>query len=169
MEFIERLKKSRKCVFCNFKFQISDTKKKKYQDLRKFVLYRGIHCFILMNRYPYNNGHLMIIPYLHEAEITNLQCGVQEEIMRLTGEAVKILKSVLKCEGANCGMNIGYAAGAGVANHIHMHVVPRWRGDSNFMPVVGNVKSMPEYLEETYKKLKPAFDRISQQVSKSVS
>lgn len=116
-----------------------------------------------MNKYPYNNGHLMIVPYAHKAEICNLSGDVQKEMIHLTGESVRILKKVLRCEGANCGMNIGKVAGAGIAGHVHMHVVPRWMGDSNFMPIIGNAKSMPEYLEATYKKLKPYFDKICQQ------
>ena len=114
----------------------------------------------MMNKYPYNNGHLMVIPYAHKSEISDLNAGVQQELIYLTGESVRILKKVLRCAGANCGMNIGKVAGAGIANHVHMHVVPRWQGDSNFMPVIGNAKSMPEYLKTTYKRLKPEFDKL---------
>jgi ATP adenylyltransferase len=113
-----------------------------------------------MNKYPYNNGHLMVVPYIHKAGISDLGESVQREMIRLTGESVRILKKVLKCEGANCGMNIGRVAGAGIADHVHMHVVPRWMGDSNFMPIIGDAKSMPEYLEATFKKLKPEFQKL---------
>ena len=160
MKFIEKARKGHKCIFCNFKFQISDTKKKRGKDMKDLILYRGISCYIMMNRYPYNNGHLMVIPYAHKAMIDKLEPWVQEEFIRLTGESARILKKVLKCDGVNCGINIGHAAGAGIAGHIHMHVVPRWQGDYNFFPVIGNAKSMPEHLEATYKKLKPAFDKI---------
>jgi ATP adenylyltransferase len=111
----------------------------------------------MMNKYPYNNGHMMIVPYSHKSEISDLTRDEQCEMMQLAGKSVKILKKVLKCAGANCGMNIGKAAGAGIAGHVHMHVIPRWQGDLNFLPVIADVKSMPEYIEETYKKLKPHF------------
>lgn len=160
MEFIKKAVKGHKCIFCSFKFQISDTKKKILLDSKALVLYRGVHCYVLMNRYPYNNGHLMVVPYGHIAEICDLPADSQGEMMRLTGESVRILKTALKCEGANCGMNIGSVAGAGIDGHLHMHVVPRWKGDSNFLPVIGDTKSMPEYLKTTYAKLKPHFDRL---------
>ncbi len=148
MKFIERPKKSKGCIFCKVR-------------TKKDILYFGENCFIMMNRYPYNNGHLMIIPYAHESEITDLTPAAQFEMMWLTGESVKILKKVLKCQGANCGMNLGSVAGAGIVGHVHMHVVPRWLGDSNFMPIIAGTKSMPEYLEATYKKLKPAFVKLA--------
>jgi len=103
----------------------------------------------------------MIVPYAHKSEILNLGTEVQRELIRLTGESVRILKKALKCAGANCGMNIGNVAGAGVAGHVHMHVVPRWLGDSNFMPVIGDVKSLPEYLGATSKRLRPYFDKLT--------
>lgn len=149
MKFIERAIKGKgcACIFC-----------KKRPEM---VLHRGRYCYVLMNLYPYNNGHLMVVPVAHKPEISDLNLETQKELMFLTGESVKILKKVLKCAGANCGMNIGKIAGAGIAGHVHMHVVPRWTGDSNFMPVIAGAKSMPEYLEVTYKKLKPAFDKIA--------
>ena len=120
-------------------------------------MHRGKTCFVMMNRYPYNNGHLMIVPYKHAGDLSMLDRPTQAELIELTARSVKMLKKVLKCEGANCGMNIGHVAGAGIADHVHMHVVPRWRGDFNFLPVIGDTKSMPEYIETTFKKLKPYF------------
>jgi len=155
MEFIENARREKGCVFCKIAKQKKNPEKK--GDL---VLYRGVTCFVLMNRYPYNNGHLMVIPYDHIAELGDLEELTMLEMMWLTGKSVAILKKALKCQGANCGANIGSVAGAGIAGHVHMHVVPRWAGDSNFMPVVGNAKSMPEYLKATFKRLKPHFDKI---------
>lgn len=155
MEFIENARKGHGCVFCEFGVRSS-----KFEDKKRLILFCGKHSFIILNKYPYNNGHLMIVPYDHKAEICDLGGDVQKEMIYLTGESVRILKKVLRCEGANCGMNIGKVAGAGIAGHVHMHVVPRWVGDSNFMPIIGDTKSMPEYLEATFKKLKPEFDRL---------
>lgn len=154
MEFIEKARKGRGCVFC-------EVIKSGGRSKKGLILYRGRYCFVIMNKYPYNNGHLMIVPYAHKSEILNLGTEVQRELIRLTGESVRILKKALKCAGANCGMNIGNVAGAGVAGHVHMHVVPRWLGDSNFMPVIGDVKSLPEYLGATSKRLRPYFDKLT--------
>ena len=155
MKFIEDAHKGRGCVFCGRR-----RRKTEVGSRKNLILYFGEFCFVMMNKYPYNNGHLMVIPYAHKSEISDLNAGVQQELIYLTGESVRILKKVLRCAGANCGMNIGKVAGAGIANHVHMHVVPRWQGDSNFMPVIGNAKSMPEYLKTTYKRLKPEFDKL---------
>ena len=155
MEFIEKARKGRGCIFCkirNSKFEIRNKK--------NLILYFGKHCFVMMNKYPYNNGHLMVIPHQHKGEIGEMDAATQHELMFLTGKSVKILKKALKCAGANCGMNIGLAAGAGIVGHVHMHVVPRWVGDSSFMPIISGTKSMPEYLKTTYKRLKPEFDRL---------
>lgn len=148
MKFIEKAKKGYRCIFCE-------------NNKRNLVLFKGRCCFVMMNKYPYNNGHLMIVPYEHKAEILDLKPDTQKELINLTGQSVRILKKILKCDGANCGMNLGRVAGAGIAGHIHMHVVPRWQGDSNFMPVIADTKSMPEYLSKTYKKLKPEFDGVT--------
>lgn len=172
MEFIEGARKGRGCIFCKCVAQdfspanISRPKGLRYRSSKasfattSLVLYRGKYCFVMMNKYPYNNGHLMVVPYIHRSEILNLRSEIQQELIWLTGESVRILKKVLKCQGANCGMNIGNVAGAGIVGHVHMHVVPRWLGDSNFMPVIGNARSMPEYLSATFKKLKPEFDKL---------
>lgn len=149
MEFIEKAGKGRGCVFC------------KIQSEKNLILHLGKHCFVMMNKYPYNNGHLMVIPYRHKGEISDLDSMAQQEMIHLTGKSVKILKKALKCAGANCGMNIGRAAGAGIEGHVHMHVVPRWVGDSSFMPIISGTKSMPEYLKTTYKRLKPEFDKLA--------
>ena len=155
MAFIKKARSGHECIFC--KYQRKAQRKRARKNL---LLYFGEHCFIMMNRYPYNNGHLMVAPYVHSGEISKFKPAVHEELMRLTGLSVKILKKALGCGGANCGINVGHVAGAGIAGHIHMHVVPRWLGDSNFFPVIADTKSMPEYLEETYDRLKPYFEKM---------
>jgi ATP adenylyltransferase len=124
------------------------------------VLHRGAACYILMNLYPYNTGHLMIVPYAHTADLSALDAAVAEELFALTRQSVGILTAVLSPHGFNIGMNLGRTAGAGIDEHLHMHIVPRWQGDSNFMPVVGGTKLIPEALDQTYAKLRPRFDQL---------
>jgi ATP adenylyltransferase len=127
------------------------------KDQERQVLYRGESCFAIMNRYPYSNGHIMICPYAHLADIYDLTPPVAEEFMRLMREAARILKEIFKADGLNIGMNIGQAAGAGVRDHLHCHLVPRWTGDSNFIAVLADVRTIPQHLEETYRTLLPHF------------
>jgi ATP adenylyltransferase len=110
-----------------------------------------------MNRYPYNNGHLMIVPYRHCADLDQLSPEDSLEIMQESQRTTRILRGRFGAEGCNLGINLGKAAGAGVADHVHLHVVPRWVGDTNFMPVLADTKVMPDYLESTYEKLVPFF------------
>jgi len=130
------------------------------EDRKNLVLFRGQHCFVLMNRYPYSNGHLLILPIAQKAELDLLSKEESAELMQLTTACVQIVRSILHADGANCGINLGKAAGAGILGHVHMHVVPRWVGDSNFMPVIGGTRCMPEYLEATYDKLLPSFQGL---------
>ena len=132
------------CIFCN--------KPNEKQDRKNLILYRGSAGFIIMNRYPYANGHLMAVPYRHTNDIFTLNEAERLEIMDLTIICTEILK-MLKPEGFNIGMNLGKIAGAGIDDHIHFHVVPRWNGDTNFMPVIGETKVIPEYLDQTYLRL----------------
>ena len=127
------------------------------KDEDNLILYRGKHNFILMNLYPYNSGHLMVAPYRHAAAIDELTDEERNEHFKLVSLGVSVLKKVMKPEGFNIGLNIGRVAGAGVDKHIHSHIVPRWNGDTNFMPVIGDTKVVNEALEETYKKLKKEF------------
>lgn len=129
-------------------------------DHKNLVLFRGPHCFVLMNRYPYSNGHLLILPNAHKADLIDLNSAEQAEMLKLTAESVRILKEILHTDGANCGINVGKAAGAGILDHVHMHVVPRWIGDSNFLPILSGTRCMPEYLEATYEKLLPGFQGL---------
>ncbi|MGH9667078.1 MAG: HIT family protein [Bryobacteraceae bacterium] len=137
------------CIFCAI--AQSD------RDGENFVLYRGRHNFALLNLYPYTSGHLMIAPYEHAATLEAAHAETLEEMMRLTRAAEKNLRIVYRPPGINLGMNIGEAAGAGVVGHIHMHVLPRWLGDANFLSVVGETRVLPETLAATWEKLRQAF------------
>jgi ATP adenylyltransferase len=150
-EYVKKVFKMKGCVFC------SALKQKK--DKPFFVLYRGKSNFILLNKYPYTPGHLMIAPYEHldSPELSDKKST--EELIELLKKSLKILKKVYNPQGFNTGMNIGQSAGAGVADHYHLHVIPRWIGDSNFMPLVGKTKVVLEDLHTTYDRLLPHFQK----------
>ncbi|HLH26641.1 MAG TPA: HIT domain-containing protein [Chloroflexota bacterium] len=127
------------------------------RDHANLILYRGPRAYVLMNLYPYNSGHLMVAPYAHGGDLVALPAPTADELFALTQRAVGALSAEYHPDGFNVGMNLGQAAGAGVPNHLHLHVVPRWNGDTNFMPVVGDTKVLPESLEQTYDRLWPRF------------
>jgi ATP adenylyltransferase len=129
-------------------------------DAANLVLYRGATCYAIMNLYPYNTGHLMIAPYTHTADLPGLDAATAGELFDLTRRSVELLGAALAPHGFNIGMNLGRTAGAGIDEHMHMHIVPRWNGDANFMPIVGGTKLIPEALDQTYAKLRPLFDNI---------
>ena len=126
-------------------------------DRENLVVYRADLAYVLLNLYPYNSGHLMIAPYVHEGDLTRLDGNVAASLMALSQKSVAALESAYHPQGFNLGMNLGRAAGAGVPDHLHVHVVPRWIGDANFMPVVGETKVLPESLEQTYDRIRPFF------------
>lgn len=132
------------CIFCK--------KPKEGNDKDNLILYTGETSFIIMNRYPYSNGHLMTVPYKHTNNFSDLTREERLELMDLTAKCLDILQ-VIKPEGFNIGMNLGRTGGAGIDDHLHFHIVPRWSGDTNFMPVIGDIRVMPEYLEDTYETL----------------
>lgn len=140
----------RPCVFCDLPAQGDDP--------AAYILYRGARAYVIMNLYPYNNGHLMVIPYAHVDALTALDEATMSEMMVLAARAQTVIQERMHPQGFNLGMNLGRAGGAGIAEHVHLHVVPRWIGDTNFMPVVGDVRVMPQHLDETYALLKPGFD-----------
>lgn len=144
--------KDQGCIFCE--------KPKLNDDREMLILYRGDHAYVMMNLYPYNNAHLMLAPYDHLKDPTELSMDTKTEIMALVDHAIKILRNTLQAEGFNFGANVGKAAGAGIEEHVHYHLVPRWAGDTNFMPVIGHTKTVIEGLKETYDSLKPEFDKI---------
>jgi ATP adenylyltransferase len=129
-------------------------------DAAAHILYRGTTCYVLMNLYPYNTGHLMVTPYAHTADLPGLDAATAAELFELTRQSVALLGQALAPHGFNIGMNLGRTAGAGIDEHLHMHIVPRWNGDANFMPIVGGTKLIPEALEQTYAKLRPLFDTL---------
>jgi ATP adenylyltransferase len=128
-------------------------------DRETLLLKRGAVCAVIMNRYPYNNGHLMIAPYRHTEHLEELSAEESREMMQLTTLSIRVLKEVMKPEGFNIGMNLGEIAGAGLKDHLHSHVVPRWGGDTNFMPVLADTRVIPQALLELYDRLHPPFHR----------
>jgi ATP adenylyltransferase len=133
------------------------------RDRVNLLLYRGQHAYVLMNLYPYNSGHLMVAPYAHGGDLTALAESVANELFALTRLAVAALRDEYRPEGFNVGMNLGRPAGAGVPDHLHIHLVPRWNGDTNFMPVLGGTKVLPESLEQTYDRLVRRFPAPAEQ------
>ena len=138
------------CVFCSIAASPD-------QDASNFVLHRGQHAFVLLNLYPYITGHLMVVPYQHTSEFDSVPKEITDEMMDLAKRSQTALRAVYSPSGFNMGMNLGSAAGAGIADHIHIHLLPRWSGDTNFMTTVGESRVIPEALEVTYQKLKEKF------------
>jgi ATP adenylyltransferase len=139
------------CVFCDAQAE---------EQAAPLMLYRGATCFVILNLYPYNNGHLMVVPNRHVAALALATPEELTEMMRLTQAAEMALTEAYRPQGINVGMNLGRPAGAGIADHMHIHAVPRWTGDTNFMSVVGNVRVLPEDLEATAQRLRPLFAKI---------
>jgi ATP adenylyltransferase len=137
------------CIFCRFA--------QEEDDAANLVAYRGQRAYVVLNRFPYNSGHLMIVPYQHTSEFGALPPETLTELMGLMGLCLEALQSAFAPDGYNAGMNLGSIAGAGIADHLHLHVVPRWGGDTNFMPVLADVKVMPELLQDSYDKLVEAL------------
>lgn len=142
-------KKEKGCIFCR--------RVRRKKDRADLILFRGEGNLVIMNLFPYTSGHLMIVPYRHVAGLSGLTGGEAAEMMNLATRAVEAMKKGLRPDGFNLGMNLGRAAGAGVAGHLHLHVVPRWSGDANFMPVVGRTKVFSVGLQKTYELLYPHF------------
>ena len=141
------------CIFCNLA-KLGDDEKAR-------IVYRGQHCFIILNAFPYTSGHVMVVPFAHLDELQKLPTAVAHEMIELSQRMEQVLRRVYRPEGINLGMNIGKAAGAGVAGHVHMHILPRWTADSNFISVVGETRMLPETLDQTYAKLKPALAAVA--------
>jgi ATP adenylyltransferase len=149
MTYIENAKKEAGCVFCNAQA--------KQDSSENLIAFRGKFSYVILNRYPYTSGHLMVIPFVHVPNLESLDSETRAEMMELTSQCTTILKNIYKTESFNVGVNIGEAAGAGVLGHVHIHIVPRWAGDTNFMTSVGDTRVLPESLEDTYKKIKTSF------------
>jgi ATP adenylyltransferase len=127
------------------------------RDEAHFVLHRAAHGYVLLNLYPYNSGHILVAPYIHEGDLTRLSPEVGHQLFDLTQQAVAALRLEYKPDGFNVGLNLGRSAGAGLPDHLHVHVVPRWNGDTNYMPVVGQTKVLPEALDQTWRRLRRHF------------
>lgn len=143
------------CVFCTALSADSS------EDKAYLILHRGTHCGVIMNLFPYNNGHLMVVPYAHQPTFEDLTSEALTEIMTLVNRATRTLREAMNAEGFNVGVNLGKIAGAGIGDHVHMHVVPRWTGDTNFITAVGHVRCIPESLKDSYDKLKAVWDRTA--------
>ncbi len=143
-------KKEKGCVFCN--------RLKTKDSVKNLIVYRGKKCIIILNKFPYNTGHTLIIPKRHIGQLEKLTVAESIEFMALTQQTVKFIKKIFKPDSLNIGMNLGRSSGAGVPGHLHMHVVPRWIGDTNFMPVIGKTDVISIPLEPCYKALKKEFD-----------
>jgi len=141
------------CIFCPEGDGLSDEE--------RLILHRGRTTMVMMNKYPYNNGHLLVAPWRHLASLQELSEDEMLDIMRWVRACTVILKRVMRPEGFNVGLNLGAAAGAGVEDHLHFHIVPRWPGDTNFLTVFADVRSIPEHLQQTYAKLRPEFEKES--------
>lgn len=144
------------CLFC----QVAQIE----QDRETYVLYRAEHCFVILNRYPYNNGHLMVVPYRHVPSLETLSSETAAQLIGLVQQSLGILRDVYQPDGFNMGVNEGQAAGAGIEEHIHFHIVPRWSGDSNYMSVIGDTRVIPELLEESFQQLAPRFAELESSI-----
>lgn len=148
-EYIGRDKNNEGCAFC-LALEEQDSPE-------NLIVYRGENCFVILNLFPYTSGHLMVVPYTHTNQFSDLPAETLNEIMLLVQKAVRVMEEVYHPQGFNVGLNLGSAAGAGIAAHMHMHVVPRWQGDANFMSIIGQTRVMPEDLGQTYQRLSDAW------------
>jgi len=143
------------CIFCQMAAETSEA-----SDERNLIVHRGVFSFVVLNRFPYTSGHLMVVPYAHAAQLNAIEEDAASELMRLTRLAETHLRAIYRPDGLNVGMNIGESAGAGIAGHIHMHILPRWSGDSNFMTTIGETRVLPEDLNVTWRRLRAAFTTV---------
>jgi ATP adenylyltransferase len=141
------------CLFCE--------KPKTEDDRTALILHRAEHCFVMLNRYPYNNGHLLVVPYQHASSLQHISRDASAELMYLVQRSLGFLRDLYQPDGFNLGVNEGQAAGAGIAEHVHFHIVPRWAGDSNYVSVLGETRVIPELLEETYTGLRPCYEALA--------
>ncbi len=150
MEYILTPKSEDGCIFCNAL--------KQPDGPENLIVHRGPKAFVMLNRFPYTSGHLMIVPYEHQPSLEFLEADSRADIMDLASRAIQVLQLIYTPQGFNLGMNIGSAAGAGVLEHVHLHVVPRWVGDTNFMSSVSQTRVLPELLAETYRRVREAWE-----------
>lgn len=151
MKYIQKYKKEEGCVFCDVQ-EAPDN----HENL---IIFRGELAYVIMNRFPYTSGHILVIPYIHKANLEELDATTRAEMMELVTKSMTVLRGIYHPQGFNMGANIGEAAGAGIAPHVHLHVVPRWSGDTNFMSALGETRVLPEALEDTYRRVREAWGK----------
>lgn len=149
MEYIENSTREDGCIFCNAQ--------EKEDSAENLIAFRGERAYVILNRYPYTSGHLMVVPFEHKASFEELDPPTRAEMMELTTQCMAVLRQLYNPQAFNMGANIGEAAGAGIKEHVHVHIVPRWAGDTNFMSAVGDTRVLPESLETTYERVKKGF------------
>lgn len=152
MEYIMRNEAAPGCIFCKA-LQQED-------NLVNLIVTRGKTAFVILNRYPYTSGHIMVVPNAHQPSLELLDAETRGEMMELVSRSLQVMRAVYKPEGFNVGVNIGAAAGAGVTDHVHIHVVPRWAGDTNFMSTLAGARVLPEALDDTYRRLREAWEAV---------
>lgn len=152
MKYIRSDKQKDGCVFCN--------ELKKVDGPENLIVERFNHSCAILNRYPYTSGHMMVVPFEHRATLEDLSDETLAEIMRVTVKVMKVLRKVYSPQGFNIGVNVGEAAGAGILEHVHLHIVPRWSGDTNFVSILGNVRVLPETLEDSYSNIKSEWQKL---------
>jgi ATP adenylyltransferase len=157
LDYITGPKDKSYCVFCRH----AEETRANPDNADSLVLATGAHAYVVLNRYPYNNGHLMVVPYQHTSTLTDLGPDELSELMLFTQRSEQVLRDAYPPEGINIGVNLGRAAGAGIEEHLHVHLVPRWNGDTNFMTVVGETRVLPEDLPSTARRLRPIFAKRS--------
>lgn len=151
MEYIRDPNRLDACVLC----QVQDQP----DGLENLIVYRGQRAFLILNRFPYTSGHLMVVPNEHWSNLEDLDQETRAEIMEMASDCIQVLREIYYPEGFNVGINIGEAAGAGITEHIHLHIVPRWQGDTNFMSTLGQTRVLPETLEDTYQQVKSIWTK----------
>ena len=155
MTYIQNPHKAENCVFCHA-LTLPDGDE-------NLIVTRGQFCYVILNRYPYTTGHLMVVPFEHIEKLEDLTSETRAEMMELTTHCVQVLSKVYHAQGFNVGANLGSAAGAGIPKHMHFHIVPRWQGDTNYMAAIGNTRIMPETLEDTYRRVSEAWKNLEDQ------
>lgn len=151
MEYIKNPRKEKDCVFCILH--------ERPDGPENLIVFRGQRAFMILNRYPYTSGHIMTVPFIHQSTLEDLDPETRAEMLELATVGMQVLRRIYKPQGFNLGVNIGEAAGAGITEHVHLHVVPRWMGDTNFITSLGKARVLPESLEDTYRKVREELER----------
>jgi ATP adenylyltransferase len=150
MKFVQSQDPKTRCLFCTVLEQTADAD--------NLLVLRGLNAYVILNRYPYTSGHLMVVANSHKPILEDLEAGTRAEMMEMSTKAMQILRKTYRAEAFNFGANIGEPAGAGIAGHVHLHIVPRWSGDTNFMSAIAETRVLPEALEETYRRIRAAWN-----------